>query len=209
MGRCRELHPRSESHTRCRLMSLRVTSIRCARGVGIRGARFYDGHIPQMRVVLACAASFLMLTGLVAPHEAMASETATTSVNVTANFTSRTSLRVSSQQLHFEIGDPNDDAVAVVEFTAAARTREGGEVVLTVEPMRSVEGPGGAGDLETTIAFDGDGEGTTTGVLRPTSVSVAGRWIGSGVRRGRLRFSLRAPVGGTYTMPVRFVLSTP
>jgi len=162
-----------------------------------------------MRVVLACAASFLMLTDLVVPHEAMASETATASVNVTANFTSRTSLRVSSQQLHFEIGDPNDEAMAVVEFTAAARTREGGEVVLTVEPMRSVEGPGGAGDLETTIAFDGDGEGTTTGVLRPTSVSVAGRWIGSGVRRGRLRFSLRAPVGGTYTMPVRFVLSTP
>jgi hypothetical protein len=47
------------------------------------------------------------------------------------------------------------------------------------------------------------------GTLAGAGAVVAGRWVGSGLRTGRLVFSLRAASGGTYTLPLRFVLSAP
>jgi hypothetical protein len=149
------------------------------------------------------------LAVLLAPRGAAASESATATVTVTANFASRTSLKVSTELLQFEIGAPPGEAIAVVEFAAGARTHHGGEVVLTVEPMRATEGPGGAADVETSVRFAGEGEGTLSGALHPMSPTLAGRWIGSGRRTGRLTFALRARVAGSYRLPVRFVLSTP
>jgi hypothetical protein len=96
-----------------------------------------------------------------------------------------------------------------VEFVASARTHGQGEVVLTVEPVRGIEGPGGASDLDAAVAFSGDGAGTQTGLLRTADPVVAGRWTGSGRRTGRLRFSLNTDTIGAYSLPVRFVLSAP
>jgi hypothetical protein len=143
------------------------------------------------------------------PSVVWADETATASITVTAEFASRTSLKVSNQMLQFDLNDPAQPAVAVVDFSAGARTRGGGEVLLTVEPLRAIEGPGGAGDVEAGITFSGIGVGTLQGSLQNATTAIAGRWNGSGLRTGPLTFALRASVTGVYTVPVRFVLSTP
>ena len=143
----------------------------------------------------------------VAPASAVDTDTAT--VTVTVQIANRTSLHVSGELLQFDVADPDQSATAAVEFSAAARTAVGNDVVLTVEPLAALDGPGGAADVEATVAFSGDGAGTLTGTLSPASPSIAGRWHGSGVRTGRLLFALRASASGTYTLPVRVVLSTP
>jgi hypothetical protein len=151
---------------------------------------------------------FVLLMAAAAPSAVFAGPTQTASVLVTANFTSKTSLKVSTELLHF-VGTGSGEALATVEFIAAARTRSDGDVVLTVEAMRGVDGPGGAADVETAVTFQGEGAGARSGVLSPVSASVAGRWSGSGRRTGRLVFALRAAAAGTYTVPVRFSLSAP
>ena len=158
---------------------------------------------PSRLLIVVAALAF----GPVAPLAGQ--ELATARIVVSAQFSSRTSLTVSSRILHFDVADPAQPAVAAVEFEAAARTATGGDVVLSVEPTRAIVGPGGAADVETAVTFEGDGEGTVAGALDPAAASVAGRWQGSGRRSGRLIFSLRAAAPGNYTLPVRFVLSTP
>jgi hypothetical protein len=145
--------------------------------------------------------------GAVAP--AAAADNATTSVTVSARFESRTSLKVSDRVLRFEVESPAQAATAAIEFDAGARTRAGGEVVLTVESVRATHGPGGAGDADTSLEFAGEGDGALSGSLAPSAPAVAGRWVGSGKRTGRLVFALRASAPGHYTLPVRFVLSAP
>lgn len=140
---------------------------------------------------------------------AAASDRATGAVAVTAQFTSRTSLTVSTQLLQFDLAAPGQRATAIVDFSAGARTRTGGDVVLSVEPERAVDGPGGAADVESSMTFTGEGDASLAGEVRPTGASIAGRWTGSGLRTGRLVFALRANASGTYTVPMRFVLSTP
>lgn len=138
-----------------------------------------------------------------------ASERATQTVAASAQFNTRTSLIVSTDTLRFDVPTAGTPAVIDVDFVAAARTRADGEVVLTVEPLRTIEGPGGAADIEASVAFAGEGAGTLAGLIAPSSAAAAGRWTGSGRRTGRLRFSLRAGAPGAYTLPVRFVLSAP
>ena len=153
--------------------------------------------------------ALLMVLAFAAPSGAIAEESATASITVTAEFASRTSLRVSSQLLRFDVNSPEEPGVAAIDFSAGARTRNGGEVLLTIEPLRAVKGPGGAADVESSITFAGTGNGLITGTLQQSAAVVAGRWNGSGLRTGRLTFALRAAVSGSYTLPVRFVLSTP
>src|SRR3954468_15361957 len=150
--------------------------------------------------VLVCS------TILVADMPAVHADATAASVLVTAQFSSRTSLKLSSQVLRFEVTSPDRAALAVIDFSAAARTRQDGEVVLTVQAIGTLAGPGGAADPETSLTFAGQGEGMLAGDLRPSAVSLAGRWIGSGLRTGRLTFALRSPAAGTYSLPVRLVL---
>src|SRR5215207_7929847 len=115
-------------------------------------------------------AAQLAVAGLVMAVSALpavcgAEESATTSLAVTAQFSSRTSLKVSSQLLQFAVAAPGEAALAMVEFSAGARTRPAAEVVLTVEAVRAVDGPGGAADTETAVSFSGEGEGTIAGAL--------------------------------------------
>jgi hypothetical protein len=144
-----------------------------------------------------------------APQASLAADAANASVVVNVQFSTRTSLKVSSDVLHFDVARPSEPALAAVDFSAAARTQSGAEVVLSVEPLRGVEGPGGAADVESSLTVEAAGAGTVSGVVAPDQPTIAGRWIGSGVHAGRLLFSLRAAASGTYTVPMRFVLSAP
>jgi hypothetical protein len=160
---------------------------------------------------LPAVLSAALITCAAAGHapRAAASDTATATIAAHARFASRTSLRVSAQTLHFDVTDPGAPATLRVDFVAGARTRPGGEVVLTIEPLRVIEGPGGAADVGASVEFSGETEGTLAGIISTTGAVVAGRWVGSGRHAGSLRFSLRSGVAGTYSLPVRFVLTAP
>lgn len=138
----------------------------------------------------------------------VAAESANGSVVVTAQFASRTSLKVSTELLQFAVTTSDQSSVAIVEFSAAARTRQSGEVLLTVEQTGAVSAPGGAADVETSLTVSVLGDGVS-GELHPSAPIVAGRWVGSGRRTGQLAFNLRSSVAGAYSVPVRFVLSAP
>ena len=130
-------------------------------------------------------------------------ESTSSTVAVVAGFGSRTSLKVSSQILQFAVTDPEEPAIAVIEFSAGARTQAGAEVLLTVERLPSMDCPEG-----TLVMFAGEGRGTTAGTLDAVGPTMIARWTGSGLRTGRLTFVLRA-APGSYTVPVRFVLAAP
>jgi hypothetical protein len=139
---------------------------------------------------------------------AYASETASATVSVTASVATRTSLRVSDEVLRFDVADNGQLATAAIDFSAGVRIPSSADVMLTVEPLGAMDGPGGAADVETAVSFAGEGDGTRSGLLSPAP-AVAGRWHGSGLRQGRLLFTLRTSASGHYVLPVRFVLSTP
>jgi hypothetical protein len=153
--------------------------------------------------------TFVALVCAVAASQAHAAEKATASVRVNVRVASRTSLRVSSDVVRFDLPERGGAATAAISFSAGARVPAGARVVLTLEPLRHVEGPGGAADVEGSITFEGDGDGLLHGKLEGARPVVAARWQGSGLREGRLLFTLRSEAPGSYTLPVRFVLSTP
>jgi hypothetical protein len=140
--------------------------------------------------------------------EVSAQQQAAATVRVQAQFASRTSLSVSARVLQFDVTEAGVATVAI-DFAAGARIASGGEVVLSIEPERAIAGPGGAADVETALSFEGHGAGTLAGALAPHAPAVAGRWSGSGLRTGRLIFALQAAAPGYYSVPLRFVLSTP
>jgi hypothetical protein len=140
---------------------------------------------------------------------ARAAETVTSTISVNVRVAARTSLKVSSQVVRFNVLEPGAPATASIDFSAGVRVRSGADVVMTIESLRPLAGPDGAADVETSIAFDGNGDGLVSGRLDPESPSVAGRWRGSGLRLGRLSLPIRTNAAGTYTLPIRIVLSTP
>jgi hypothetical protein len=151
----------------------------------------------------------MLLVAAVGVPAVAAADQSAASLVVRAQFSSRTSLKVSARVLQFAVAEPGQVAQAVVEFSAGARTGTGSEVVLSVDASRTIDGPGGAADVDTALSFTGEGAGTLGGDVSTRSPTVAGRWSGSGLRSGRLVFSLRAGAAGTYVLPVRFVLSAP
>ena len=151
----------------------------------------------------------VLCTLLGAAPNGAAQGTARATVSVNAQFAPRTSLKVSSELLQFDIARPGDPATAAIEFSAGARTPSEGEIVLSVEPLRGLSGPGGAADVDAAITVAGEGDGLIPMRVDPTRTTIVGRWHGSGLHQGRLVFTLNAPAAGTYSMPVRFVLSTP
>jgi len=151
----------------------------------------------------------MVLALAVCASAAAAEELASASVTVNLNLGTRTSLKVSTEVLRFDVVQPGEVATATLDFTAGARMPASSDVVLTVEPLRGVEGTGGAADAESTLSFTGEGAGVLAGSVAMSQGTVVGRWQGSGVREGRVIFRLRANAAGTYSLPVRFVLSTP
>ena len=149
----------------------------------------------------ACVAAGLLIVAVTAS----AAETARGSVTVVATFSSRTTLQVSSDLLTFDVTSAQTPATASVDFLAAARTHPGAPVVLSIEPV----GEAATESPVASLAFNGDGAGTTSGSVSAVAPAVAGQWIGSGVRRGRFVFALRSSTIGTHIVPIRFVLSAP
>jgi hypothetical protein len=139
----------------------------------------------------------------------VAASDSVTHVTMRAEVSARTSLQVSTKELRFEIPAGTTSAEASLDFTASARTRSGAEVVLTIVPDGAVSGPGGAADIEVSLDFVGHGPGLASGHLDSAASSVAGRWSGSGSRRGRLTFRLRSASPGTYIVPLTAILSAP
>ena len=150
-------------------------------------------------------AALAVLSGSAAVAEA--SETATAKVTVQAQFSSRTSLHVSSEILRFEIVDSAQGATVSVDFSAAVRIQAGADAVLSIERLDERDGRPGAEGADGVLTFAGEGEGTTEGRIGNRASTVAGRWVGSGSRQGRFVFTLRARPPGVYTLPVRFALT--
>src|SRR5688500_3485268 len=100
------------------------------------------------RVSIVLPAAVLVVAGAGASVAVSASERVTVTIAATAQLNSRTSLMVSTDTLRFDVTAPGSPAVMSVEFVAGARTRAEGEVVLTVESLRGVEGRGGAADVD-------------------------------------------------------------
>ena len=149
----------------------------------------------------ACVVAGLLIVAV----NASAAETACGSVTVVATLSSRTTLQVSSDLLAFDVASTETPATASVDFLAAARTHAGSPVVLSIEPDHEATSEGALSSL----TFNGEGAGTTSGTVRAEAPTVAGQWIGSGVRRGRLVFALRSSTLGTHIVPIRFVLTAP
>ena len=88
--------------------------------------------------------SRLLLTVLalgVCASTAAAEDVATGNITVNVTVAPRTSLKVSSNLLQFDMTQPGAIATAAVEFTAGARLASGSDVVLTVEPWRGWKAP--------------------------------------------------------------------
>ena len=173
-----------------------------AQGIGNGRAASYDAAT-SMRSFLD-ALGLIVLVAL-APGRAepdAASDTTTRIVTAHAQLVSRTTLTVSTQLLEFAIARPGEPATATVDFVAGVRTHAGAEVLLTVEPV-------GAIDADSRITISGSGDAAAHGALVTSGPSIAGRWVGSGRRSGRLAFALHTNVTGTYRIPLRFVLSAP
>lgn len=150
----------------------------------------------------------------VVPSAAALAQQATHTVTFGVTFANRTSLTTSSSVLDVPqvvLGNAGSAVVGTIEFQAAARTRGDGEVVLTVEALRDIGSltGGGVANPAVAIAFSGTDSGVVVGTLSGTP-QVAGRWVGPGLRRGQLTFTLKGTgrvSGGV--IPLRFVLSAP
>ena len=146
-----------------------------------------------------------VVTGLlIVSGTAAAAETACGSVTVVATFSSRTTLHVSSDDVLFNVTSADVPAVASIDFLAAARTRAGAPVVLSLEPFAEFDQ-----HTDSSLSFNGQGDGTMSGTVRADAPTIGGQWVGSGVRHGRLVFVLRSTTLGSHVVPLRFVLSAP
>jgi hypothetical protein len=149
----------------------------------------------------ACVVASLLSVAV----NASAADTACGSVTVVATFSSRTTLKVSSDLLTFDVNSGETPATASIDFFAAARTHGGGPVVLSIEPVHHA-----GSDVEVpSLTFNGEGAGTTSGSITGAAPTIAGQWLGSGVRQGRFVFALRSSTVGTHIVPIRFVLTAP
>jgi len=149
-----------------------------------------------MRSILVAV---ILVSGMLTPLPASAKEVVTARVAILVQVTARTSLTVSTDQLRFD-PLPDGGAEADIDFCAAARIASGSDIVLTVQPMTPVDA---------VVTFSGSGDGTQAGTLSTVTPATAGRWHGSGLRRGRLVFRLRDAAHAPMSVPVRFVLSAP
>ena len=161
-----------------------------AAGLGLRSAN------PSMRSILFAT---VFVSGMLTPLAASATEVVTARIAILVQVTARTSLTVSTDRLRFD-PLPDGGAEADVDFCAAARIASSSDIVLTVQPLTPLDGE---------VTFSGSGDGTGAGILSTIASATAGRWHGSGLRRGRLVFRLRDAAHAPMSVPVRFVLSAP
>jgi hypothetical protein len=156
-------------------------------------------------MVARTGGSFVLLLAIALGAPAEGAESVDTSLTVRATVSFRTSLMVSAEVLTFDRAAPGQPATAAIAFSAGARTAAGAEVMLSVE----MTGAADADLVDRALTFEGYGEGTSRGDISQPGPKIAGRWSGSGLRRGTLVFVLRSSQTGAFRVPVRFVLSAP
>lgn len=202
----REMHRRLTDGTSSHIRAPEVRSILVVLGLGEKREGPYDRSWPMRSPALGCLA-----VALLAHPAALLAQSGDRSVAViaTATIAPRTSLKTSARVLEFRIEPGTTEAVAVVEFTAAARALPDAEVLMTVTPDGGLIGPGGAADVDAELTFSGEGSGIPGGTLTLTESSTTARWTGGGLRNGRLVFKLRASSPGDYKLPVRFAVRIP
>jgi hypothetical protein len=110
--------------------------------------------------------------------------------------------------LDFQVAPGSTEATATVEFTAAARALPDAQVSLVVEAVTALQGPGGAADVEADLIFASSGGSTLAGTVSGAPATVE-QWVGGGIHRGRILFTLRTSTPGAYSVPVRFAVSVP
>ena len=147
------------------------------------------------RAALAAAILFAL------PPVHVMGETARSTITVAATIGARTSLKLSSDTVRLGAGAAGQRAVGSVTFSAAARTRADGEVLLTVERIDDTS----AGELN----FASTAEGSAEGAFVHGKPAVAGRWVGSGHRRGTVTLSGSVSNEPTVDVPLRFLLTAP
>ena len=154
------------------------------------------------------AAAFVLSGALLSRAEA--SESVERSLTVRAEVSARTSLKVSAEVVRIQVLDPAVPVAASIDFSAGTRTQPGGEVLLLVEPLATMGVPSRPGGVTSPTAPGGDDSQMNGAIdLSTPGPKIARRWIGSGLRRGTVQFTVRAARTGTYEIPVRFVLSAP
>jgi hypothetical protein len=153
-----------------------------------------------MRTYRAC----WCLTATLLHPTALASQTqiATHAVVARAEMGRRARVVVSSEILHFHVGDEGAPAGFSIAYRAGARTSSTGDVLLSVRPV-NLSGVSSA--IALTVV---SGPDAVPGLLTAGHPTIAARWTGGGVRDGRLSFQLTA-APGTYAIPVEFRITAP
>ena len=135
-------------------------------------------------------------------------ECAPASVKVTAQLSSRTSLRVSNDLLQFEVVYPTQPVIVSVGFAAGARTFPDGAVLLSFEMVEDIRELDGLHHGDATLTLMNEDGGTLAEVKAGVPTTIR-RWVGSGLRTGQLVFALRAETAGRYMVPIRVTLTAP
>lgn len=133
---------------------------------------------------------------------ASAPQQVTQSVTATVTFGPRITLQVSTQVLRFHVTDSSASAETSVIFAVGARALKGGDVRLIVE---IADPPAAGGARGYALSVVGGSDGVTTGALTHDAPTVVARWVGGGLRTGRVTFRLEA-APGDYEIPLRYLV---
>jgi hypothetical protein len=136
---------------------------------------------------------FVSLTGEASlafePDTVVARATAAASIEVVP----RAAILEPMAVLQFHVTEVDRPAEASIPFVAGARAHSESEVVVLIEPVSLAPG--------VTLSIVG-GNDLVPGIVSADLPTPAARWVGSGLRTGRLQFQLRA-TPGTYVVPIR------
>lgn len=166
-------------------------------------------HLHSGSPVVSVLCALVIATAF--PSGAQAADSTEKSIAARVEVSGRTALRVSADVLEFEVLDPAVPVAAAIEFSAGVRTQPGGEVLLIVEPLAVTHDSEGVDIVEEGVSRAAAGNAQDSDVvdLSTPGPRIVRRWSGGGLRHGTVRFTLRAPKPGRYTVPLRMVLSVP
>ena len=153
----------------------------------------------------------LSLAILTYASTALTAQSRTAVLAMSADIGPRVALKVSRTTLQFSVENRGPVLPqSAIDFTASARTRNGGEVILAVEPLTGLTDADGASCGGGDVEIVGVGSSRSGARLDGMGPRVVAQWQGSGRRAGRVVFQLHgeSPTRACM-MSVRLVLTTP
>jgi hypothetical protein len=155
--------------------------------------------------VIICVASVVLAAYVSWQPPLRAQAVRTQVLSLQTSLAPRTSLRVSTSRLRFDVAADGSVTGAAADYRAAARTAAQGRVVLTIQPDGALVGPGGSAATGLAVRC---GEAAGAAPLKAGRSQVVGRWTGSGVWQGSVNCRLEgATAPGSYFQPVNFVVA--